>query len=414
MAGLQFRYVPCATLLVRVVKAPKDKNHQTLERNKVPQTDWEKLGLFQPRPDYSDGIYYSETAQPTSGENCLYNAMVNRSVVLVREIVPLLAGDRAQELRTDEGISNWIRQKLTQMMDSKPLPFNMNYISRYLTSYGVKFSVDRAKNLPWSNLTLAHFSFNPPGAFYFGGPWIKYDRPVFTEKLDFGSHQRFPVWLDGFKSFPRRIYNEYLTVLVHLQEMGITTSVKETPRKGKTSKEKLNTGASPRENETFTYSLGDQAWTALNVFSKGYCNTDIYQLPLYQGAPNQDVLNALSRGECQRVLQELLHNNTIQLVRGASVFVRIADGRRDKELKTYGEKVIDQSQLPAAVIDTYNVEPSGATISQALPQGRPEEDKGKLIQHFKQLSQIQPEPLCHVPASSFPADEQNIWIKRMG
>lgn len=60
--------------------------------------------------------------------------------------------------------------------------------------------MDGAWNLPWSGLTLAHFCFNPPGAFYFGRRWLKYDRPVFLEVLDLDSYQKWPAWLDGFKA----------------------------------------------------------------------------------------------------------------------------------------------------------------------------------------------------------------------
>ncbi|XP_067845688.1 uncharacterized protein [Heptranchias perlo] len=268
---IEGRYIPCATLLVRLVKARVDKNLRALERDKVPKTEWIKLGLFQPRPNYDDKVYYSDKARPTTGENYLYHAMVNRSVVLVREIIPMIAGSKEQDLRTDDEIENWIRMKLSKLTDDKPLSFNLTYISRYLTTYGIKLSVDEAKNLPWANFTLAHSSFNPPGAYYFGSAWAKYDYPVFVENIDFSSLQKCPTWLDNFTAFPRRVYNKYLTVIVHLHEVAVSS---------------LEAGA-------LTYDLKDQAWTALQVFSKGYCNTAIYQLPLYQGAPTQRYLECL-------------------------------------------------------------------------------------------------------------------------
>lgn len=53
--------------------------------------------------------------------------------------------------------------------------------------------------LPWSGLTIANFCFNPPGAFYYGSQWLKYDYPIFVEELDINSYQQWPAWLDGFK-----------------------------------------------------------------------------------------------------------------------------------------------------------------------------------------------------------------------
>ncbi|XP_072366916.1 uncharacterized protein [Scyliorhinus torazame] len=359
------RYIPCATLLVRLVKAQVDKKLQALQRNKVDKTEWIKRGLFQPLPNYNDKVYYSDKARPTTGENNLYHAMVNRSVVLVREIVPMIADSKEQDLRTDDEIGNWIRMKLSSlMMDVKPLSFNLTYINRYLTSYGIKLSVDRAKNLPWANFTLALSSFNPPGAYYFGSAWAKYDPPVFIESIDFSSLQKCPVWLDNFKSFPRRVYHEYLTVIVHLHEVAVSS---------------LETGA-------LTYDLKDQAWTALQVFSKGYCNTAIYQLPLYQGAPNQDVLVALAKEDCQSVLSDLVRRNTILRVRGASLFVRIADGRRDEELVTYSESDVNQSYLPSELIELYKAEPSNMLLRELVPAGKSiEEFKKNLSLSFREL-----------------------------
>ncbi|XP_051866605.1 uncharacterized protein LOC127567700 [Pristis pectinata] len=358
------RYIPCATLLVRLVKVQTDKNLQALERDKVPKSEWTKLGLFQPRPNYEDKVYYSDKARPTTGENDLCHTMLNRSFVSVREIVPMIIGTKEQEFRTDIELQNWIHMKLSKLVDDKPLTFNMTYISRYLTTYGIKLSVDRANNLPWDNFTLAHTSFNPPGAYYYGSPWAKYDHPAFIDNIDFDSPQKCPIWLDNFKSFPGRVYNKYLTVIVHLHEVVV----------------------SPLETNALNYEMKEQAWTALQVFSKGYCNTAIYHLPLYQGAPNQDVLAALARGDCQSVLDDLVHKNTIFRLRGASVLVRIADGRRDEELARYSEQHINQSYLSSELIEQYEPEPSNVLLRQLIPAGLSVGDfKKQLSQRFREL-----------------------------
>lgn len=70
-----------------------------------------------------------------------------RSVVLVREILDLIAGSRAQELGSDLEISEWIKDKLNRMMDSKPKPFDLDHVSRYLTSYGVKVGISSQHSL---------------------------------------------------------------------------------------------------------------------------------------------------------------------------------------------------------------------------------------------------------------------------
>ncbi|XP_043376337.1 coiled-coil domain-containing protein 17 isoform X2 [Dermochelys coriacea] len=371
------RYVPCASLLVRLLKAPVDSSHQILQRSLIPQADWVRLSLFQPRPDYSDGVYYSDSVVPTTGERCLYSTMGNRSAVLVREIAPQLAGNEGLELNTNEEISAWIKETLTRTMDSSPQPFNLTYVSRYLPTYGIKFAMDGAKNLPWSGLTVAHFCFNPPGAFYFGRPWLKYDRPVFVEELDLDSYQQWPVWLDGFKSFPQRIYNEYLTVIIHLHEV-LVNSEPDTLGK-KTAPRPMQRGIMRKEGERLCYALGSEAWTALQVFSSGYCNTDVYQLPLYQGAPSQNMVTSLSQGPCASVMQGLANTKVIQLVRGASVVVRIADGRRDEELSLPHKQGINQSYLPMEGIEFYKKEPGGAKVTDLMPRKAETQQEAQLL-----------------------------------
>ncbi|XP_043555057.1 uncharacterized protein LOC122554308 [Chiloscyllium plagiosum] len=362
---LRGRYIPCATLLVRLVKAQVDKKLQALERNNVPKTEWVELGLFQPMPNYDDKVYFSDKVRPTVGENELYHAMVNRSVVLVREIVPLIASSKEEELGTDDEIENWIHKTLSRLTDVKPLSFNLTYITRYLSTFGIKLSVDGAKNVPWTNFTLVHCSCSPPGAYYFGSAWIRYDPPVFIENIDFSSLQKCPKWLDNFKSFPRRVYHEYLTVIFHLCEVAVSSL----------------------EEGTLTFDLKDQAWSALQVFSKGYCNTAVYQLPLYQGAPTQNVLAALAKEDAQCVLGDLVRRNTILRVRGASVLVRVADGRRAEELQTYSEADINQSYLPSELIELYKAEPSSTLLKEMIPAGKSREDfKKQLSLRFRELA----------------------------
>ncbi|XP_060089287.1 uncharacterized protein LOC132567622 isoform X2 [Heteronotia binoei] len=366
------RYVPCATLLVRLLKAPVNSCCQTLQRNTVPHTNWAKLGLFQARPDYSDGVYYSDSAKPSAGESCFYEAMANRSVVSVREIVHQLAGNNS--LSTDKKISSWIHQKLTWLPGSIPQTFNLTYVSQYITTYGVKFALDRAINLPWVGLTKAHFCFNPPAAFYYGSQWMKYDYPIFVKTLDVNSFQQWPTWLDGFKSCLHRAYHEYSSVIIHLYESKVTSD-----QDALGQKEDIQTTHRRviLKKERLYYTLRSEAWTALHVFSRDYCNTGVYQLPLYQGAPSQVILHSLSQGKCSSIMNSLLHKNMIKLVEGASVLVRIADGRWDEEFR-YTIQDIDQSYMPKNALNISCKEPSGAKIAELMPR-ETSQQKGQLI-----------------------------------
>ncbi|XP_048352163.1 coiled-coil domain-containing protein 17 [Sphaerodactylus townsendi] len=364
-------YVPCATLLVRILKAPVNSSRQTLKRNMVPQTNWAKLGLFQARPNYSDGVYYSDSAKPTAGESCFYEAMTNRSVVSVREIVHQLAANN--NLSTDEEICSWIHQKLTRLPGSIPQTFNLTYVSKYIPTYGVKFALNRAMNLPWVNLTMAHFCFNPPAAFYYGSQWMNYDYPIFFKALDINSFQQWPTWLDGFKTCPHRAYHEYATVIIHLYESKLNLDQDALGQKKdiQTANKRV---ALKREQSHYT--PRSEAWTALHVFSGDYCNTGVYQLPLYQGAPTQLILHSLSQGKCSSIMKSLLHKDKIKLMEGASVLVHIADGRWDEEFRSTIQD-IDQSYMPKNALDLYCKEPTGAKIAELITQ-EPSQQAGQL------------------------------------
>ncbi|XP_061096358.1 uncharacterized protein LOC133127456 [Conger conger] len=350
------RRVPCATVLVRVARAPVDEHGLALSRSQLPEGHWGKLGLLLPRPSYSKGGYYSSSARPTPGEASLQSAMIHRSVVLVREIASLIAGTSwGAEPKSDEEISNWIKQKLSRMMDSRPQPFNLNMVSRYLSSAGLKVSVDRALNLPWTAFTLGLCTLSPPAAFYHGTSWFSYDRPAILQQLDFNSSQSSPRWSDGFKSFPRRVHHQHLTAIIHLHEVSVLAA-----------QDPAGT-QSPRGQNTLTYSLGKESWAALPIFTRGYCHTTHYQLPLYQGSPSQDVINALAHGEFQMVLEDLKLKGQVQLLKGASVFVRVADGRRCEELDLSQDKDRDISQLPIDQMDFYTPQGNTIPLSQLIP-----------------------------------------------
>lgn len=50
----------------------------------------------------------------------------------------MIAGTKAQDFSTDTELENWIYMKLSKLVDDKPVTFNLTYISRYLTTFGIK------------------------------------------------------------------------------------------------------------------------------------------------------------------------------------------------------------------------------------------------------------------------------------
>uniref|UniRef100_A0A8C5QHA4 Uncharacterized protein n=1 Tax=Leptobrachium leishanense TaxID=445787 RepID=A0A8C5QHA4_9ANUR len=364
------RAVPCATLLLRLMKVLSHVNPppSQIDRHLHPASQC---------PEYSTGLYYSASAHPSEGEIQLYSAMMNRSVVLVKEVIRSLAGSERQALVSDEHLSHWVQKTFTEQMTETPRPFNPCCVSQYLPETGIKISADRAQNLPWSGLTLAHICLNPPGAYYLGNPWLKYDRPVPVDNIDLNSQQTCPAWTDGFKTFTHRLYREDLTALFQLHEIVLRRDAESSERgAGRTTQ---------GSHKPPDLSPGVQAWTALRVFYRNYCNMGVYQLPLYHGAPGRAVLQALSSGGCAAAtLKDLQQTEMIKLVPGTSLIVRIVDGRRFEELDVCDAQDINQSYLPEDAAASYTRTMNGKKISDLIPDGQ-EDFKKDLADWFRKV-----------------------------
>ncbi|XP_059583748.1 uncharacterized protein LOC132250708 isoform X1 [Alligator mississippiensis] len=188
----------------------------------------------------------------------------------------------------------------------------------------------------------------------------------------------------SFQSFPQRTYHEHLTVIIHLHEVTVTTGAPGAKAAGRSAERR----AAGEEGDGLRYVLGSQAWAALHVFSRGYCNTGVYQLPLYQGAPSQSLLVALSQGECRSTLEHLAAENKVQLLEGASLVARIADGRREEELRTYRAEDIDQSYLPKENVESYAKEPHGSKVAELMTWDKAETQRQERRARLLILDQI--------------------------
>ena len=94
-----------------------------MKASKVPQSDWEKLGLFYPKPDYSEGVYSSRFCRPTKGEVAIYKSHLLRTPVTVRDALHLIVEpDEESNLRSDVSSHNYIRVRYSDQHIKDPLP----------------------------------------------------------------------------------------------------------------------------------------------------------------------------------------------------------------------------------------------------------------------------------------------------
>jgi hypothetical protein len=357
------KIVPCASLLVRLIKAASGPSGQLLQSADVPRSDWSKRGLWHSMPKYSDAYYYSMHCEPNVGEKMLLRSFRKRVSTTVRDAAMHLSKNRPD---VGHNIEEFIRVQLSRLLDKIPEDINLTFVSPYVPRCGIKFAVDRAINLPWSNFTHAHFCFNPPGAYYNTARTTTVpDKLAFTQNLDISSTTRSPMWTDGFVHFRHRLKHPFLALIIHLKEIGVVQS--------------------PEGNK---YRFLNQAWTAIQVFDRDYVCTACYQLPLIDGCPSIDQLEQLTSQPVRTWLTAGIESRVLKLVGGASVMVRICDGRRDAELPIHSldhtSLRVDTSYLPSSLLADYKLQPGGKPLSAIVPAGRsPEEFINKLGKRFR-------------------------------
>lgn len=106
----QLPIVPCASLLVRIVPAPKNTQGLPLSMADVPSEEWASSGLQVPAPDYSTGVYLSQQAYPTAQECMIYQALVQRAAIKVRDALDMASDGKQRRMPTDKTKLHWIRR----------------------------------------------------------------------------------------------------------------------------------------------------------------------------------------------------------------------------------------------------------------------------------------------------------------
>eukprot|EP01135_Chromosphaera_perkinsii_P002015 Nk52_evm62s215 gene=Nk52_evmTU62s215 len=365
------RKVPGASLLVRLIRAPKSETGAPLKSVNVMQSDWEKKGLWVPPPDYATGNYLTMYHTPTNGEFAIFKQYLERKGVIARSILSAIGDGKERLLKTDKTISSWIKTKLTKKVSSEISPdCSLTYVCKYKPQYGFKVAVDGAKNLSKGRPTFAIYGLNPPASYY--EPEASLQGVFFSKKLDFDSFLKAPTWTDGFRSFNRRLFNEFLALIIDLRAV-----------------DEAHVAVSGANTNKSKSKLIEQGWAVLQVFTpSGYVDTGYYQLPVFQGTPPRDVLKSMQKLSVRQTVERSLRDKRIKLMEGASVFVRIADGRRYDEL---GAGMVNPSQtyLDGKKLSKYNNSQSSKKITTIIPKKAvADEFEIALLSHFEQLAQL--------------------------
>lgn len=83
--------IPCATLMVRIRKAAlSDDGKRSLSIKEFEEKDWIRKGLFEPRPNYSHGVYNTQFIELTEPEMGLFESRKVRIDQNLEELIYLM------------------------------------------------------------------------------------------------------------------------------------------------------------------------------------------------------------------------------------------------------------------------------------------------------------------------------------
>ncbi|KAI9336292.1 hypothetical protein BDR26DRAFT_489859 [Obelidium mucronatum] len=291
VSGIRNQRVPCCSLLLRI-----------------------SAGQDLPIKQYKERVYISTLCTPLPYESGIF-------YFLVRER-PLNATIRAalQQLKqdvqaaNDEALVIWMARRIAKEKGVIP-PMDLSCILKFHEGWGFKISIDMAENLKNKAFSIATLCLSPPAILYASKRKsimnATMEDVMYNQKLNFSTTVRSPEWKDGFLWYRKYPFNSRLLAVVDIRCLGYSEQDKQ-------------------------YRLQSQGWTLLPVFhDSGFVKYGTYQLPLFDGLPTPDLLDQFSKSEIDT--DELIAQNIKSKViryakRHGTVFVRICDGRREREL----------------------------------------------------------------------------------
>jgi hypothetical protein len=246
--------LPCASLLVRIVEAPKSSDGlATLSCSDVPDMNWAAMGLKIPAPSYKSGAYDGVACEPTQDDIICFAARQNisrgtGSVSSVQSVVNRVLSSRSSHSYppmpdglgvTEEIIQNWL-ESLLGGADAVGALLDYSFAVPYSSETGVWLNVLALHNVPDSGLFSSRlilykvivlqnylesgtcptlfvllqtiFSLCPPTLYYRDPPLS--EGVHFTLGYDMQSSVRAPVFVDGSREvYPSRMNEQAHIVL---------------------------------------------------------------------------------------------------------------------------------------------------------------------------------------------------------
>ena len=344
--------VPCATVLVRIMMAPKSGDGMTvLSKEDFPREEWVKLKLDVAAPPYNSGAYDGALAEPTPIDRACYIAKGTCPIESVETVIghtTLMDGDKSSNIpkitaaASPEDKSEWIKLVLPPSDQMRKL-INFSYTVPYAVDSGIAVNILSLYNVPDGSGFLSNdaiiykviYSMTPPGLYYKEPPLS--EGVKFTRLHDFDKPGKAPTFTDGIVIFtptqmeeslylllgyvlstPRRIFRLIYALFIDIRTLKLDCK--------NAQDEPVIILEPPVPKKCF--------WTLLPIAKERtrgqgfiYTASGLYQLPLFEGpVPMADDIFNTPNPLAETITRlESKGNKNIKLSDGSSVLVKIGN-----------------------------------------------------------------------------------------
>jgi len=334
--------IPCATLLVRILPAPKSAGGMSvLCKEDLPKEEWVSSGLEVPAPLYNSGAYDGKAAEPEDGvENVCYLSKQHNALQSIDAAISAavnLAGTQSTKnsggvsprstaaafpqrpsglALNDERMVSWI-EKIFQPATAVRNTIDYSYAVPYSPDSGLSISIEGLNNMPdisgffssACNVYKVIYSICPPGMFYMNPP-ITNANVQFTRGNNLDCPVKSGRFTDGFSNFFPQLNgqgenNESLWLILDVRTVRVDPPKGKDPDPILTIEPVTSTPGSGNTKNMKSY------WTILPLFKERahgqgfkYVATGVYTLPLLEGAVPTELITALN-DPYQDMLQKL-------------------------------------------------------------------------------------------------------------
>jgi len=215
----------------------------------------------------------------------------------------------------------------------KDLEFlNLKFFSKYREDGGFKFIIDGIHNIPKKGFYITTYTLNPPGDYYLQD---KTDSiRAYTNFNWEESTMTTTRYNEGYIKYSKVKFDTNLHFIIEL------------------SKVELPAFDEPK--------ITAAAWTILPIFvvdplsGQGYVNSNIYQLPLFDGPVPKNMVEELQKEDPWKYMLKMVKGNRLKYWGTASVYCRLLDIQREGHFQSaFDYERADPEYIPESKISDY-------------------------------------------------------------